>query len=73
MRLACKHLVVDSSMNPRPADASSVADSPPVDGARPSEAVRTELREILARDDSRVGEVYRGLQRGLSPDEIANE
>jgi len=40
---------------------------------RPSPEVRTELIALLDADDSRIGEVYRRLQRGLTADEIAVE
>lgn len=39
----------------------------------PSESNVAELRAVLDSDSSRVGEVYRGLVRGLNADAIANE
>ena len=41
--------------------------------ARPSAEVRTELVALLDVDGSRLGQVYRCLQRGLSADDIASE
>lgn len=40
---------------------------------RPKEEVQSELAALLDRDESRLGEVYRGLQRGLTADGIAEE
>ena len=39
----------------------------------PSADVRARLVEFLEADDSRLGQVYRGQQRGLSPEAIAAE
>jgi hypothetical protein len=52
----------------RPAGTSAV----PVTG-EPSPEVAQQLRALLEADDSRLGEVYRGLQRNLTADEIAAE
>ena len=41
--------------------------------AAPAVGVRAELEQVLAADQTRLGEVYRGLQRGLTADEIAAE
>ena len=54
----------------------SVAPREPEDdlGAiRPSPEVRAEIVEFLRNDQSRVGEVFRGRERGLSADAIAAE
>lgn len=40
---------------------------------RPTAQVRAELVAFLERDSSRLGDVYRGLQRALTPDQIAEE
>jgi len=40
---------------------------------RPSDNVRAELVAFLEQDQSRIGEVYRGLQRKLNADQIAAE
>ena len=45
-------------------------DSGPV---QPSAEIRAELVSLLEADDSRLGEVYRGLQRGLDASAIADE
>jgi hypothetical protein len=44
----------------------------PVAG-KPSPEVAQHLRERLQVDDSRLGEVYRGLQRNLTAEQIAAE
>ncbi len=45
----------------------------PVGPVRPSDEVRAELAALVGSDASRLGEVYRGLQRGLTADQIAAE
>jgi hypothetical protein len=40
---------------------------------RPSDEVRAELEQLLAADESRLGDVYRLDQRGMSAQEIAAE
>lgn len=40
---------------------------------RPSEGVRAEIVSFLEQDNSRVGQVYRLQEKGLSPQEIAEE
>jgi hypothetical protein len=40
---------------------------------RPPEDVRAELARILESDQSRIGEVYRGLQRGWTAEQIASD
>lgn len=53
------------------ADESTVPEeSGPV---QPGDAVRTELQAYLQADSSRVGEVYRLLERGLAPDAVAEQ
>lgn len=44
-----------------------------VGAVRSTDSVRSELVEFLNKDESRLGEVYRLLERGLSADEIASE
>ena len=56
------------------APESDLSSSGSVDAANPGapdDAVREELARWLNEDDSRLGEVYRGRLRGLSPDQIA--
>lgn len=43
------------------------------DPGRPVPDVRAALERLIRADESRLGEVYRGLQRGLSADAIAAE
>ncbi len=40
---------------------------------RPTQEVREEIENSVREDQSRLGEVFRGLERGLSADEIAAE
>lgn len=56
-----------------PVVSSPGADLAPFDPTRPTEGVKAELRAALETDESRVGEVYDALNRGLTPDEIATE
>ena len=51
-------------------DANEPLDVAPV---RPSDDVRAELAALLEADESRLGQVYRGLQRGLDANAIAEE
>ncbi len=54
------------------ADASSFPDRTPEPGpVQPSDEVKKELQGYLAADSSRVGEVYRLLEEGLTTDVIA--
>lgn len=48
-------------------------DEPQLGPAQPSEEVRAELEAFLDADQTRIGEVFRGLRRGLSADQIAQE
>jgi hypothetical protein len=64
---------MDSEPETPDADASpepEALDSGPV---RPSDQVRAELAALLEADESRLGEVYRALQRGLDAGAIADE
>ncbi len=54
------------------ADGSSFPDKPLETGpVQPGDDVRKELQGYLAADSSRVGEMYRLLEEGLTPDTIA--
>jgi hypothetical protein len=56
----------DADVSPEP----EALDSGPV---QPSDEVRAELVALLEADESRLGQVYRGLQRGLDAGAIADE
>jgi hypothetical protein len=66
-----------TSMNDEPAtpsaEASTAAQTLDAGPIQPSDDVRAELVALLEADESRLGEVYRALQRGLTPREIAAE
>ena len=63
---------MDSEPKMPDADAPSpeTLDSGPI---QPSPEIRAELVSLLEADDSRLGEVYRGLQRALDANAIADE
>ena len=52
---------------------AATAAAVPIATGKPSPEVVQQLREYLQADDSRLGEVYRGLQRSLTADQIAAE
>jgi len=57
-----------------PAVSPKLPETAPAIGAvRPSDEVREELEQFLVSDGSRLGEVHRGLLRGLTADGIAAE
>jgi hypothetical protein len=66
-----------TSVNDEPAtpsaEASTAAQTLDAGPIQPSDDVRAELVALLEADESRLGEVYRALQRGLTPREIAAE
>jgi hypothetical protein len=59
--------------NGSPEEISSGAPSSELVPYRPTPAIRAELVALLQADQSRLGEVYRGLERGLNPVQIAGE
>jgi hypothetical protein len=56
-----------------PADLPVGPGLPDVGPLQPSAEVRTELRALLAADESRLGQVYRCLEEGLDADAIASK
>jgi hypothetical protein len=54
-------------------EASTAAETLETGSVEPNDEVRAELVAFLEADDSRLGEVYRALQRGLNAREIAAE
>jgi T5orf172 domain len=56
-------------MNDDPTDAEQFADG----SAVPTGEVRSELRVLLAADESRLGQVYRLLEQGLGADAVAEQ
>lgn len=56
-----------------PAQLEERIAEPELGPVRPSDEVRAELVELLQRDESRTGDVFRGLAQGLTADEIATD
>ncbi len=56
-----------------PLPGAEASASVPVGPVRPAGAVRDEIAALVEADTSRLGQVYRGLQRGLTADQIAAE
>lgn len=63
---------MDSEPGLPDADASPAPETLDAGPVRPSDEVRAELAALLEADQSRLGEVYRGLQRGLDAGAIAD-
>ena len=67
------HFHVDTGqttgMDDYPTDADQFADG----SAVPTGEVRSELRALLAADESRLGQVYRLLEQGLGADAVAEQ
>jgi hypothetical protein len=63
---------VDVERETRPAAPPS-ADVEDIGPRRPSTEVQAEVAALLEADDTRLGQVYRGLQRGLTAEVIATE
>jgi T5orf172 domain len=64
---------MDSEPERPDSDASSSFETLDTGPVHPSPEVRAELASLLGTDESRLGEVYRGLQRGLDAGAIADE
>jgi hypothetical protein len=54
-------------------EVSDTLGQPPPSPAAEPDPDRKELKEYLERDETRLGDVYRGLERGLDADQIAEE
>lgn len=56
-----------------PSAEQELEHTPTAEVPRPSDSIRAELKAILESDQSRLGEVYRAVEQGLSSEQVANE